>query len=535
MKKITTLLFAVTILFTAKAQDIVDDWAPVSTLVPKTEVAPTLDAVRDAAVFSRDSVVMRRWNYYTAENADPPHQLVGPQPIPNVEAWFWVAYDDDALYLFSEVIGLDAKADNFEIGLSVDLGTNHHDYAFEGTPKTDDGFLFSKGVFGPVGGSAIPENEVKKNRGVDWYWTNTADGYKVEARLPWSEISNNTVAYLDSVMKRGVMRFDVWYKLGTDREVFGWSTNDNKSYRRTNKMGVIELLETHLRKEIAIPVTATVPALDGFAEPTVYTGETYAVENWTNRVGNLRRIPTPIEGVTSEFQLAHDDDNLYIVGNLIVPESVTSIEMGVMVSLDPDDFNYGWQGTIPTADGFLFSKALFGTDIQPDVIGTSRIMQYFYTSPATGEYEFEVRAKWSELTEDPAIVAAFKQRGTFYFDLGFKLNGHDSLYVQWSSNDNRFWRETFRTGIVSSFNVNVDELSKQETLGVYPNPARNVLFIKTEMNAGTVEIFNLLGSRVMVTDLESGSVDISGLKDGIYTVSVSAKNGNRIVQKFVKY
>jgi hypothetical protein len=39
----------------------------------------------------------------------------------------------------------------------------------------------------------------------------------------------------------------------------------------------------------------------------------------------------------------------------------------------------------------------------------------------------------------------------------------------------------------------------------------------------------------MVTDLESGSVDISGLKDGIYTVSVSAKNGNRIVQKFVKY
>jgi hypothetical protein len=41
-------------------------------------------------------------------------------------------------------------------------------------------------------------------------------------------------------------------------------------------------------------------------------------------------------------------------------------------------------------------------------------MQYFTLKPRTGEYEFEVRAKWNELTEDPAIVAAFKERGTFF-------------------------------------------------------------------------------------------------------------------------
>jgi hypothetical protein len=70
---------------------------------------------------------------------------------------------------------------------------------------------------------------------------------------------------------------------------------------------------------------------------------------------------------------------------------------------------------------------------------------------------------------------------------------------------------------------------------LYPNPARNVLYINTEINAGMVEIFNLLGSRVLVTDLESGSVDISGLKEGIYTLRIARENGQHIVQKFVKY
>jgi hypothetical protein len=535
MKRITTLLLAVTFFFTAKAQDVVDDWTPVSAVTPLTEAAPTLDAARDEAVFSGDSIVLERWNYYTAESADPPHELVGPEPMEFVEGWFWIAYDDDALYLYSELIGLDQKEDNFEIGLSVDLGTNHHDYSYESNPITDDGFLFAKAVLGPVGGSAVPENEVTEKRGVDWYWTNTADGYLVEARLPWDKISNNTAAYMDSVMERGVMRFDVWYKLGTDREVFGWSTNDNKSYRRTHRMGVIELLEAHQREETTIPRTTTVPALDGVIESEVYSGELYSVETWTTRVGNLRRIPTPIEDVTSEFQLAYDDDNLYVVGTLNVPESVTSVELGVMVSMDPDDADYGWQGTIPTADGFLFSKAVFGTDIQPDAIGTSRLMQYYYYDGGNGEYEWEIRASWADLTEDPAVVTAFKERGTFFFDLGFKLNAHDSTYVQWSSNDNRFWRETFRTGIISTdFGTNLSEVSSQEPINLYPNPARNVLNITAPINSGEVEIFNLLGSRVLVTNLESGSIDISALKQGIYTLRIANKNGQSIVQKFVK-
>jgi len=69
---------------------------------------------------------------------------------------------------------------------------------------------------------------------------------------------------------------------------------------------------------------------------------------------------------------------------------------------------------------------------------------------------------------------------------------------------------------------------------VYPNPAKNVLYISVEEPASLIEVFNATGNRMLaIPDPNHNTVDVSGLPEGYYFLRI--RIGNDILTgRFIK-
>ena len=80
----------------------------------------------------------------------------------------------------------------------------------------------------------------------------------------------------------------------------------------------------------------------------------------------------------------------------------------------------------------------------------------------------------------------------------------------------------------------VDEIESAEMISVYPNPAKDVIFLKGN-DIQYVEIYNALGMRILsrsVTDSES--INLTDFASGVYFVRTFDKNGKISTTKFIK-
>lgn len=84
--------------------------------------------------------------------------------------------------------------------------------------------------------------------------------------------------------------------------------------------------------------------------------------------------------------------------------------------------------------------------------------------------------------------------------------------------------------------VNEEEIYHRRYIEVYPNPAQDVINISVQegFNAEKVEIFDIIGLKVVSLDQEFEAIDISHLEPGIYFVVVKDKSGRMLNVKFVK-
>ena len=82
------------------------------------------------------------------------------------------------------------------------------------------------------------------------------------------------------------------------------------------------------------------------------------------------------------------------------------------------------------------------------------------------------------------------------------------------------------TGIEDNFANNVS---------IYPNPAKDRLYIETESEIEDIVVFDIYGRRQQTTvnGQQTLSIDISNLNTGIYFIIITTANGN-IVKRFVK-
>ncbi len=79
--------------------------------------------------------------------------------------------------------------------------------------------------------------------------------------------------------------------------------------------------------------------------------------------------------------------------------------------------------------------------------------------------------------------------------------------------------------------------TKNETLRIYPNPVSEQLFISTPDNNAffDIKVYNLYGQCVITAnDLQTSSLDVTQLADGMYILDVHFKNGSRKLTQFIK-
>jgi hypothetical protein len=93
-------------------------------------------------------------------------------------------------------------------------------------------------------------------------------------------------------------------------------------------------------------------------------------------------------------------------------------------------------------------------------------------------------------------------------------------------------RDTVVAGIEENrFPISID----QRPLKIYPNPVKSAINIEFPTKVNQIEVFDITGKilrNINNPDMRNQSVDISGLKDGIYFLELTTHD-KKIVEKFI--
>ena len=81
--------------------------------------------------------------------------------------------------------------------------------------------------------------------------------------------------------------------------------------------------------------------------------------------------------------------------------------------------------------------------------------------------------------------------------------------------------------------VHESHASKKE-LTLYPNPAKDVLIVKSDKAISEVSIYNAEGKKVINDSKNTTQIDVQHLNPGLYILEAQDKNGNKQTQKFLK-
>ena len=87
--------------------------------------------------------------------------------------------------------------------------------------------------------------------------------------------------------------------------------------------------------------------------------------------------------------------------------------------------------------------------------------------------------------------------------------------------------------IVPSALVTADFGYANNTISLYPNPAKEVLNISSSSQIAKIEVYDLLGKKVAAKN-NASDVNVAALGKGAYIVKVVQENGNVIAKQFIK-
>lgn len=86
--------------------------------------------------------------------------------------------------------------------------------------------------------------------------------------------------------------------------------------------------------------------------------------------------------------------------------------------------------------------------------------------------------------------------------------------------------------------LSVDESEfEASTISLFPNPANDIITLKTDISIKKVNIFNNLGQVVLTKNSnfsESNEFDITNLKSGLYIIDIVSLDGKTQTQRFIK-
>lgn len=218
-------------------------------------------------------------------------------------------------------------------------------------------------------------------------------------------------------------------------------------------------------------------------------------------------------------------------GTLIQAESYTSMS-GVQTEPTTDTgggLNVGYADTgdwmaysninFPTSGSYVIeyrvASAVNGARISSD-LNAGSIQLGAVNIPNTGGWQ-----NWQTVSQTVNVNA-----GTYNF----------GIYIQ-SSGVNINWFRITKSGAGLAAKSASPEIASEEgipSLSVYPNPTESTIFFSTEVSGANVSIINSQGGDIVSTQkVNNNSVDVSGLKTGIYLILVE-KDGIKTVRRFIK-
>ncbi|GHT39029.1 hypothetical protein AGMMS49965_03970 [Bacteroidia bacterium] len=209
-------------------------------------------------------------------------------------------------------------------------------------------------------------------------------------------------------------------------------------------------------------------------------------------------------------------------------------------------FNWGWGGT---ADGYFATSLLDPnsqnfTSLQMAIINIHPNLPGFsYPTSANGTSTFEVTANATtggHIIPSGAtyLYSGENQAVAFSANSGYEI---DQVFVDGApdaaakANGYHIFREVTKNhAIVVTFKASptgVEEVQAQEKISIFPNPAKDEIYIQSEQPIEKVKITDLAGRTV--ASANSNTISVSHLPKGIYLVIITT-DSQSVVKKIIK-
>ncbi len=213
-------------------------------------------------------------------------------------------------------------------------------------------------------------------------------------------------------------------------------------------------------------------------------------------------------------------------GTLIQAESFSSMS-GIQTEGTTDTgggLNVGYADTgdwmayfninFPTSGNYVIeyrvASAVSGARISSD-LSAGTIQLGAVNIPNTGGWQ-----NWQTVNQTVNVNA-----GTYNF----------GIYIQNSGVNLNWFRITKSASALAAKSASADKI---ESLTVYPSPTENELFFTAEVTGASVSIINSQdGATISSQKANNNSIDVSGLKTGVYLILVE-KDGIKTVRRFIK-
>jgi len=110
--------------------------------------------------------------------------------------------------------------------------------------------------------------------------------------------------------------------------------------------------------------------------------------------------------------------------------------------------------------------------------------------------------------------------GTLYFKVAPYFSGNTGTYL-------------LDVQITRTSQASIDDIVLNDRISIYPNPTKDEIFIKTDLQIEKVEIYSILGNLLILENNFKDKISVLNLSVGNYVLKIYTNEGT-ITSKIVK-
>lgn len=214
------------------------------------------------------------------------------------------------------------------------------------------------------------------------------------------------------------------------------------------------------------------------------------------------------------------------------------------IRYDWDSENNKWYLSLQRDQSWDYNgQLLYKSEISNDKYGNQLYKIQLYRDDAQSAWRDGYSYKQEYIYDDKnqlKTYSVYKYNGEFvnYSKREIIRNDEENILFDinysWSNNS---WVETSRTTYYYSLHTtDVQTISSLNSFQLLPNPAKQSIYIKSEIEIKQVNIYSLQGKQLQsISSYKSNdNIDVSALQVGVYLVKITDTDGKSYTGKFVK-